>query len=71
MTTAIYAGSFDVLTNGHRWMIARGSEIFDHLVVAIGDNPAKRPWFTVEERIEMLGETLTELAAHNIRIDSS
>ena len=37
MRTAVYAGSFDPPTNGHLWMIERGLEMFDHLIVAIGD----------------------------------
>lgn len=54
MRTAVYAGSFDPPTNGHLWMIERGLEMFDHLIVAIGDNSAKRYSFTVEERLELL-----------------
>ncbi len=54
MRTAVYAGSFDPPTNGHLWMIERGLEMFDRLIVAIGNNPAKRYSFTVEERLEML-----------------
>ena len=38
---AVYAGSFDPLTNGHLWMINKGLELFDHLTVAIGINPDK------------------------------
>ena len=55
---AIYPGSFDPVTNGHLDLIARGSKIFDHLVVAILSNSAKNPLFTVEERLEMLTEAL-------------
>ncbi|RYD23737.1 MAG: pantetheine-phosphate adenylyltransferase [Verrucomicrobiaceae bacterium] len=54
MRTAVYAGSFDPPTNGHLWMIERGLEMFDRLIVAIGNNPSKRYSFTVEERLEML-----------------
>ncbi len=54
MRTAVYAGSFDPPTNGHLWMIERGLEMFDRLIVAIGDNPAKTYSFSVEERLEML-----------------
>jgi len=53
---AIYPGSFDPVTNGHLDLIARGSKIFDHLVVAILRNSSKNPLFTIEERVEMLTE---------------
>jgi pantetheine-phosphate adenylyltransferase len=53
---AIYPGSFDPVTNGHLDLIARGSRIFDHLVVAILRNSHKNPLFTVDERVEMLTE---------------
>lgn len=51
---AIYPGTFDPVTNGHLDLIARGSRIFDHLVVAILLNSSKDPLFTVAERVEML-----------------
>jgi len=54
MKTAVYAGSFDPLTNGHLWMIQRGLELFDRLIVAIGTNPRKTYTFTVDERLELL-----------------
>jgi pantetheine-phosphate adenylyltransferase len=54
---AIYPGTFDPLTNGHLDLIARGSKIVDHLVVAILRNVNKgTPLFTVEERLEMIRE---------------
>jgi pantetheine-phosphate adenylyltransferase len=56
---AIYPGSFDPVTNGHLDLIARGSRIFDHLVVGILKNSSKNPLFTVEERVEMLTEALS------------
>lgn len=54
MRTAVYAGSFDPPTNGHLWMIQRGLELFDRLIVAIGSNPSKRYTFTVDERLALL-----------------
>jgi pantetheine-phosphate adenylyltransferase len=57
MRTAVYAGSFDPPTNGHLWMIERGLEMFDGLIVAIGNNPSKSYSFSVEERIQLLKES--------------
>jgi pantetheine-phosphate adenylyltransferase len=53
---ALYPGTFDPPTNGHVDLIQRGSKLFDHLVVAVLNNPGKDPLFTVEERVEMLKE---------------
>jgi pantetheine-phosphate adenylyltransferase len=55
---AIYPGSFDPITNGHLDLIQRGSRLFDRLIVSILRNETKAPLFTVEERIEMLRETV-------------
>jgi len=51
---AIYPGSFDPVTNGHKDIIDRASRIFDKLIVAVLENPRKAPLFTGEERLEML-----------------
>jgi pantetheine-phosphate adenylyltransferase len=58
---AIYPGTFDPPTNGHLDLIARGSKLFEHLTVAILNNPVKNPLFTVEERVEMLNESTRQL----------
>lgn len=57
---AIYPGTFDPLTNGHLDLIARGSRIFSHLVVAILNNSEKQPIFSVQERVDMIKETTRE-----------
>ena len=48
---AVYPGTFDPPTNGHLDLIARGSRMFDRLVVAVAINPRKTPIFTAEERV--------------------
>lgn len=58
MRTAVYAGSFDPPTNGHLWMIERGLELFDRLIVAIGDNPAKQYTFSIDERLDLLKRSI-------------
>jgi len=65
---AIYPGSFDPPTNGHLDLIARGSKIFDELVVAILSNAEKSPLFSVSERRAML-EQLTG-GFQNVRVDT-
>jgi pantetheine-phosphate adenylyltransferase len=60
--TALYPGTFDPPTNGHVDLIQRGAKLFDHLTVAILNNPEKNPLFTVEERVEMLKEVTGGLA---------
>jgi pantetheine-phosphate adenylyltransferase len=58
---ALYPGTFDPPTNGHVDLIHRGSKLFDHLVVAVLNNPGKDPLFTVSERVEMLEEATRTL----------
>lgn len=65
---AIYPGSFDPLTNGHVDIIKRGSKLFDKVIVAILHNPAKQGLFSVDERIEMMTESLNGLPS--IEVDA-
>ena len=55
---AIYPGSFDPVTNGHLDIIKRGMKLFDKIIVAILTNPGKKFLFTLEDRIEMLEESM-------------
>jgi pantetheine-phosphate adenylyltransferase len=59
--SALYPGTFDPPTNGHLDLIERGAKLFDHLIVAVLNNPGKDPLFTVEERVEMLKESTVAL----------
>lgn len=65
---AIYPGSFDPLTNGHLDLIARGSRLVDHLIVAILQNTGKQPLFSIPERAEMIQEATAGLP--NVEVES-
>lgn len=52
--SAIYAGSFDPLTNGHVSIVERGLHLFDEVIVAVATNIRKSPLFTIEERIAFI-----------------
>ena len=54
MSAAIYAGSFDPITNGHVSIIQSGLVAFDKIIVAVLTNTKKKPLFSVDERIEMI-----------------
>lgn len=56
MKKAVYAGSFDPVTNGHMYIIRQGALLFDHLVIAVGSNPDKRYDFSCQERMALLAE---------------
>lgn len=56
MTTALCPGSFDPPTNGHADVIERTIALFDHVVVAVIDNPSKKTLFTPDERRSLLAE---------------
>ncbi|BBB33572.1 pantetheine-phosphate adenylyltransferase [Thermotomaculum hydrothermale] len=67
---AVYPGSFDPITYGHIDIIERGINLFDKVVVAILINPKKQPLFTVEERLEMIRESLKTFPQEKIEISS-
>ena len=68
MRTAIYPGSFDPLTNGHLDVIQRASKLFDRVVVAVATNEAKKPLFTVHERLALVRAAVKHLP--NVEADS-
>jgi pantetheine-phosphate adenylyltransferase len=60
MRHAVYAGSFDPITNGHLWIIREASRLFDRVTVAIGVNPDKHYTFPLQTRLALLQEVLPE-----------
>jgi pantetheine-phosphate adenylyltransferase len=64
--TALFPGTFDPLTNGHLDVIRRAAPLFDHVIVAIGTNPAKQDLFTLDERAAIIRDVL-----HDEGIDST
>lgn len=57
---AVYTGTFDPVHLGHIDLIARGSRLFDRLIVGVGVNPDKATFFTIEERVKLIEEVSSE-----------
>ena len=58
MVAAVYPGTFDPLTRGHEDLVRRASGLFDRLIVGVADSKAKRPFFSLEERLDIAREVL-------------
>lgn len=61
MSRAIYPGSFDPVTLGHLDIIKRSAEMFDELIVGVLNNTAKSPLFSLEERVNMLKNVVSDI----------
>jgi pantetheine-phosphate adenylyltransferase len=68
LKTAVYAGSFDPITNGHLDIIERSAAIFDNLIIAVFVNPNKEALFSVQERVELIREVTRHLP--NAQVES-
>jgi len=55
---AVYPGTFDPITNGHEDLIQRASRLFDEVVVGVAHSQAKRPFFSLDERVKIAREVL-------------
>ena len=62
MRIAVYSGSFDIVTEGHLWMIKKGLALFDRLIVGIGTNPGKQTLFDFKTRKQLLESVCTGLS---------
>ena len=65
---AVYPGTFDPITNGHLGIVSRALKIFDKLIIAILNNPQKKPLFSIRERISMIEQVLKDKS--NIEVDA-
>lgn len=66
-TKALYTGSFDPLTNGHLNIIERAAKLYDELTIGIIVNPSKKSMFSLEEREDMIRETVQHF--DNVKVD--
>ena len=57
---AVYPGTFDPLTKGHEDLVRRAARLFDRVIVGVAQSRAKRPFFTLDERVAMAREVLAE-----------
>ena len=74
---AVYPGTFDPITNGHLDIIQRASKMFDEIVVAVAESEAKRPMFSLGQRIKMVEDATSDLpniqvkGFHNLLVNLS
>ena len=68
MTIAVYAGTFDPITNGHLDIACRAARMFDELVIAVAEHNYKSNLFTTAERISFVKQATQELT--NVRVDA-
>lgn len=57
---AVYPGTFDPITLGHQDIVRRAASMFDEVILAVADSRSKKPFFTLEERVEMAKQSLAE-----------
>ena len=67
MTTAIYPGSFDPVTNGHLDIAHRAAALFDELIICVYDIPQKHLLFSTEERVDLMKKAVTDLP--NVQVE--
>ena len=70
MKIAIYPGTFDPITRGHMDVLDEAARLFDKVIVGVGINPRKVPWFPDEERVEMLRGAIEEGGWDNVEAEA-
>src|SRR3954463_6706982 len=66
MIAAVYPGTFDPLTRGHEDLVRRASVLFSTVIVGVADSRAKKPFFTLTERVDTAREVLKDIA--NVKV---
>ena len=66
MIRAVYPGTFDPLTRGHEELVRRASRLFDELILAVADSRAKKPFFTLDERLDIARTVLGDM--QNVKV---
>lgn len=61
MLTAVYPGTFDPITRGHEDLIQRAGRLFDRVIVAVAESRNKRPFFSMDERVDMTRAVLADM----------
>jgi pantetheine-phosphate adenylyltransferase len=64
---AVYTGTFDPVHYGHIDVISRGSRMFDRLIVGVGINPEKEPFFTQQERVKLIQDSINSYPNVTVR----
>ena len=64
---AVYTGTFDPVHLGHLDVIRRGSQLYDRLIVGVGDNPEKKTLFTIDERVDLVRRVTAEFGNAEVR----
>lgn len=67
---AVYAGTFDPVTNGHLDIIERASTLYDELIVAVVRNASSQSLFSYEERIEMMQSAVDDIRSSDMRVSN-
>ena len=62
MTSVIYPGTFDLITNGHLDIIERSAVIFPRVLVAVANSPSKKTLFSLDERVELVRQSVAHLS---------
>ena len=68
LVTAVYPGTFDPLTRGHEDLVRRAAGLFDTVVVGVADSRAKKPFFSLDERLDIAREVLSHYP--NVRVEA-
>lgn len=66
MNVVVYPGTFDPFTNGHTDLVERAAKMFEHIIVAVAENPKKRPLLDLNTRVELAQDVLSHL--HNVEV---